>query len=198
MRVSRLVFSTLAALVVAVPTPNNDPSLQSKRLPEDIRIKDGTSPIVSDAMEKRSPQDIQLEDGTWLRVSKVTDEELDERSDSGGKGLNNRAADQISSCGPRSGWMPIKDHDYDEDQPMWGYNSTVYEFCKRASYNLGSTTHTVHSVRLQFATICHTVSLLLKVYYHAESSAQQNAAEDSHHLGGEPPLFPSPVIYTAS
>ncbi|KAF2827116.1 hypothetical protein CC86DRAFT_382144 [Ophiobolus disseminans] len=75
---------------------------------------------------KRAPTRIQLLDGSYLTESAASSSPLSRRKE----------ADKISSCGPKSGWMPVADHDMHLDVQMWGYQSAVKEFCHRAAYGL--------------------------------------------------------------
>lgn len=144
--VIQLKDGTFVTISAATNDPTNDPT---KRSPEVIQLKDGTFITVSDAdnaekrslpaedkpkilpnVAKRGPKDIQLRDGSWLHVDALSNAEM-----ATPRGLDKRDKDHISSCGPRSGWMPLADHGFFNGEKLWGYNSTVAEYCARISYD---------------------------------------------------------------
>ncbi|KAF2105582.1 hypothetical protein BDV96DRAFT_677394 [Lophiotrema nucula] len=104
----------------------------TKRSLDELQLADGTILEMKDRSnkQKRSRHDIQLRDGSWLSVRDIPTAQDETRHD-----LGKREDDKISSCGPRSGWIPINDHGFYNGFPMWGYNSTVSVFCQRASYD---------------------------------------------------------------
>jgi hypothetical protein len=157
MRFSQIVFSAFMASVAAAPPPKEislrspeelklkDGTIMtitsaSKRSPDEIKLADGTTMTVSDdAHEKRAPtnvkrsdHDIQLRDGSWLHIRDTEKDFTSEPS------LVRR--DKISSCGPRSGWMPRNDHGEVNGVPMYGYDSVVADYCARVSYDYNGKT----------------------------------------------------------
>ncbi|KAL9079642.1 MAG: hypothetical protein Q9157_001473 [Trypethelium eluteriae] len=67
-------------------------------------------------------------DGITFTTSDLTDEELSPRSE-----VAKRNSDYVSSCGPKSGWIPIADHYDQSGTKWWGYSSAVDAFCTRVS-----------------------------------------------------------------
>lgn len=157
MRYSIVLLSSIIVLSTASPAPkiigNDDIAKRSpeeiklkdgtvitvtdakaKRSPEEIKLKDGTTiTVTDDAKRKRSPHDVQLRDGSWLSVRDLAVAEKREAS------LSKREDDKISSCGPKSGWIPVEDHGSPAISPnglqFWGFKSAVQEYCSRISYD---------------------------------------------------------------
>jgi hypothetical protein len=119
---THLLSAAFAAVVLASPTLQTVESA-SIDPPKEIMLKGGKA-IVLPSHEKR---DIQLAGGSWAKVSDAHDD------DSLAVRLTKRGADKISSCGPKSGWIPVEDRGEYMYQAMWGYRSAVSAFCSRVS-----------------------------------------------------------------
>ena len=67
-------------------------------------------------------------DGMTITISDLSP---DEKSPTGK--LAKRDSDYVSSCGPKSGWIPIDDHYDKSGTKWWGWSSAVDAFCTRVS-----------------------------------------------------------------
>jgi hypothetical protein len=161
MHYSILLSANLMALALASPMPSNDGTITKRSPDKIITLKDGTEVIdrpahdkrdsSTETITKRSPDEIltlkdgtevidrpahdkrhiSLRDGTIVTVSDAyANDTLAARMEK----MQKREADKISSCGPKSGWMPIEDHGMHLDQMMWGYRSAVANFCNRVGH----------------------------------------------------------------
>ncbi|KAF1996745.1 hypothetical protein P154DRAFT_565817 [Amniculicola lignicola CBS 123094] len=101
-----------------------------RRSAEDVQLADGTVLEMHDISKqrKRSQNDMQLRDGSWLSLRDIPVAQNNTRYKA-----EKREKDKISSCGPRSGWIPVEDHGSYNEFPIWGYRSTVKDFCFRIS-----------------------------------------------------------------
>src|SRR4051794_30591748 len=113
-----ILISLLSALATAVPAPPG-------QNPSEVQNFKGMSVIISDVTSgnssKRSP-----EIWTSKNVMIVTVYDADETAER----LARRKENYISSCGPKSGWIPVDNQFSKSDgTEWWGYESAVKEYC---------------------------------------------------------------------